>query len=86
MELGLEGAKALVTGASKGIGFACARLLAEEGCAVAINARDGGRLESAAESLAQPTGAKVVPIAADMSVPEDAERVNRVAIEQLGGA
>jgi 3-oxoacyl-[acyl-carrier protein] reductase len=84
MDLGLEGANALVTGASKGIGFACARLLAEEGCAVAINARDDGRLGSAADSLAQSTGRKVVPIAGDMSVPEDVERVNRTAIEQLG--
>jgi 3-oxoacyl-[acyl-carrier protein] reductase len=84
MDLGLEGANALVTGASKGIGFACARLLAEEGCAVAINARDGERLGSAAESLAGSTGCRALAIAGDMSVSEDAERVNREAIERLG--
>lgn len=84
MDLGLEGANALVTGASKGIGFACARLLAEEGCAVAINGRDGERLSEAADSIAQESGRKIVPIAGDMGVPEDAERVNRGAIEQLG--
>jgi 3-oxoacyl-[acyl-carrier protein] reductase len=85
MDLGLDGANALVTGASKGIGFACARLLAEEGCAVAINARDEERLRSAAESLAAETGGKVIPLAGDMSDPEDAERVAKEAIEQLGG-
>jgi NAD(P)-dependent dehydrogenase (short-subunit alcohol dehydrogenase family) len=84
MELGLEGASALVTGASKGIGFACATLLAQEGCSVALNGRDAERLGAAADSLASQSGRKVVPIAGDMSVPDDAERVGRAAIEQFG--
>lgn len=84
MDLGLQGATALVTGASKGIGFACAQLLAKEGCAVAINGRDEDRLGTAAESLASESGAKIVPVAGDMSVADDAERVNRQAIERLG--
>jgi 3-oxoacyl-[acyl-carrier protein] reductase len=85
MDLGLDGATALVTGASKGIGFACAQLLAQEGCSVAINGRDEDRLGAAAESLARESGRNVVAVAGDMSVPEDAERVNRRAIEQMGG-
>jgi 3-oxoacyl-[acyl-carrier protein] reductase len=84
MELGLEGAHALVTGASKGIGLACARLLAQEGCDVAINGRDEERLGAAAEEVASESGRKIIPVPGDMSVPEDAERVNRSAIEQLG--
>jgi NAD(P)-dependent dehydrogenase (short-subunit alcohol dehydrogenase family) len=84
MELGLEGATALVTGASKGIGFACAKLLAQEGCAVAINGRDEERLGTAAESLASESGRKVIPLPGDMSVPGDAESVGRKAIEQFG--
>jgi len=84
MDLGLEGANALITGASKGIGLACARLLAQEGCSVAINGRDRERLDAAARSLSAETGRKIVPIAGDMSVPEEAERVNREAIDQLG--
>lgn len=84
MDLGLDGATALVTGASKGIGFASARLLAQEGCAVIINGRDEERLGAAVESLAGETGGKVHGLAGDMSAPEDAERVNRQAIEQLG--
>lgn len=84
MDLGLEGANALVTGASKGIGFACAKLLAQEGCAVAINGRDQERLGATAESIASETGRKVLPLPGDMSVPDDSERVSREAIEQLG--
>ena len=39
MELGLQGKRAIVTGASRGIGFAIAEALAAEGCAVSICAR-----------------------------------------------
>jgi 3-oxoacyl-[acyl-carrier protein] reductase len=84
MDLGLEGANALVTGASKGIGFASAKLLAQEGCTVAINGRDAERLGQAAESVSSDSGRSVLPVAGDMSVPDDAERVARQAIEQLG--
>jgi NAD(P)-dependent dehydrogenase (short-subunit alcohol dehydrogenase family) len=85
MDLGLEGANALITGASKGIGFECARLLAQEGCAVAINGRDRDRLEAAADSIARESGRKLLALPGDMSVPEDAERVAHEAIDQLGG-
>jgi 3-oxoacyl-[acyl-carrier protein] reductase len=85
MDLGLDGSKALITGASKGIGFACAELLTQEGCQVAINGRDEGRLNDAADSLEKSTGRRPVTLAGDMSVPADAERVSLQAIERLGG-
>lgn len=47
MNLNLEGTRALVMGASRGLGFAVARLLASEGCALAISARDTPRLDAA---------------------------------------
>jgi len=84
MDLGLEGANVLITGASKGIGFSCARLLGEEGANVAINGRDEERLGKAAEELSNESGREVLTLAGDMSSPEDAERVVKQAIEQLG--
>ena len=84
MDLGLHDAKALITGASKGIGFACAQLLTSEGCDVAINGRDEARLKQAADELAQQSGRTVLPLAGDMSVPDQAEAVSLAAIEQLG--
>ena len=48
----LKGKRALVTGASKGIGLAIARVLAGEGCGVAICARNGGELSRALEQIA----------------------------------
>lgn len=51
MDLGLAGKRALVTGASRGIGLAIARALAEEGCAVTLNGRDAPRLAAALTGL-----------------------------------
>ncbi len=58
MELGLAGRVALVTASSKGLGFAAARALASEGCAVSINARHAETLERAANVLRE-AGAEV---------------------------
>ncbi|MEJ2869258.1 SDR family NAD(P)-dependent oxidoreductase [Actinomycetospora sp. OC33-EN08] len=60
MDLGLGGARAIVTGASRGIGLACAQALAAEGARVALVARSADDLEAAAarvdgETLAIPT-------------------------------
>jgi 3-oxoacyl-[acyl-carrier protein] reductase len=51
MDLGLKGRVALVTGASKGLGHAIAKMLAEEGAKVAITSRDEGRIEAAAKAI-----------------------------------
>jgi 3-oxoacyl-[acyl-carrier protein] reductase len=85
MNLGLTGKNVLVTGASKGIGRASARLFAEEGCRVAIVARTKEDLEKTAKEIVSETGGVVVPLTGDMSVQEDVERVTAEAIEGLGG-
>jgi 3-oxoacyl-[acyl-carrier protein] reductase len=84
VNLGLEGKVAFVTGASKGIGRETARLLAEEGCKVAITARDPERLEAAARELRDETGGEVIGLAGDMSVMEDVERCVEEATDRLG--
>src|SRR5215216_5887784 len=84
MDLGLEGLVAFITGASKGIGKQCARVLAEEGCTVVITARGQELLEKTAQELADATGRKIVPIAGDMSKPEDVERAVAETIDSFG--
>src|ERR1051326_8914738 len=52
MDLGLRGRKALVTGASKGIGQACAEILAEEGCDVVLVSRTAADLDKVRAKIA----------------------------------
>lgn len=84
MDLGMTGMKAVVTGGSKGIGREAVRLLAEEGCDVAVTARDADRLERATKELAEETGRTIVPLPGDMSVQADVDRTMNEAIAQLG--
>ena len=70
MELGLSGKTALITGSSKGIGLACAELLAAEGCNVQLVARNPADLEAARAHLSSHFGVGVTAVAADLSRPE----------------
>jgi NAD(P)-dependent dehydrogenase (short-subunit alcohol dehydrogenase family) len=80
----LDGRKALVTGASRGIGEALAVGLARFGADVAVAARDVGRLAGCAETIAA-TGRRAVPLAVDVrSVDAVRDGVGRAA-EALGG-
>lgn len=67
MELGISGKRALLTGASRGMGRACAEALAREGCEITICARSTGPLEEAAEAIRKETGAVVHTVAADVT-------------------
>jgi 3-oxoacyl-[acyl-carrier protein] reductase len=69
MDLGIAGRKAIVCASSRGLGFACAKALAEAGCEVVINGRNETQLAAAA-SLLKKTGAKVIPVAADVASPK----------------
>lgn len=64
MDLGLKGSAAWVTGASRGIGLACARRLLEEGASVLLSARGAEGLETARAALALEFGADRVQAAA----------------------
>ena len=71
MDLGLKGKRALVTGASKGIGFACAEALAAEGASVDMVARDPARLTAAREKI----GAAATAFPADLSKSDERARL-----------
>jgi 3-oxoacyl-[acyl-carrier protein] reductase len=62
MDLRLAGQTAFITGGSKGIGRECAYQLAQEGCSVAITARDAANLEKAAKAIANETGRRILPL------------------------
>ncbi len=85
MNLELQGKVAIVGGASQGIGFGIARLLAREGATVAMTARRDVDLQSAAERIRSETGARVLPIQADSRRAEDCLRVTDRVQGELGG-
>jgi 3-oxoacyl-[acyl-carrier protein] reductase len=78
MELGLRGKKALVTGASKGIGRACAEALAEEGCDVVLVSRTAADLEAVRAKIAGEHNVAVRYFALDLS---DSRNVDKIAAE-----
>jgi len=85
MDLQLKNKRALVTGASRGLGYATALALLQEGCQVVINSRNADRLQVAAESLRSATGGQVFTVAADVSAPGAAGQiVNEAAIALYG--
>jgi 3-oxoacyl-[acyl-carrier protein] reductase len=72
----LKKAAVLVTGGSCGIGFETARLLRERGARVAICARHGDMLESAAKQLG------ALPVVADVSKEEDVQRLISAVVKE----
>jgi 3-oxoacyl-[acyl-carrier protein] reductase len=85
MDLQLSGKVAIVTGSSKGLGFASAKALAAEGCRVCICARGEAQLEQAAAELRKASlDGSVLAVTADLAVAQGPERVVDATLHAFG--
>lgn len=85
MDLGLKDKVVAVAAASKGLGKAVALRVAHEGARVGICARSDAGTQRAAREIQAQTGAKVFPIAADLTHAQGAQRLVDSVAEQFGG-
>jgi 3-oxoacyl-[acyl-carrier protein] reductase len=87
MDLELRDKVAVITGSSKGLGFASAKALVAEGCRVTICARNAARLAEAEAELRADAGraGTVLAVQADVATPEGVEAVIGGTVESFGG-
>lgn len=85
MDLGLRGKVVLVAASSRGLGRACAMGFAREGADVVISSRDPSRLAQTATEIRGETDARVLEVQADMSIPENIERLVQATVDHYGG-
>jgi 3-oxoacyl-[acyl-carrier protein] reductase len=83
MDLGLTGKYALVTGGSHGIGLSIALTLAEEGCNVAICARNKERVNKTVKEI-KANGVQAIGVSADVMIVEDIDKVIKTIIDSWG--
>jgi len=79
----LDGRRALITGGSRGLGYAMATALAEAGAELVLVGREKESLESAKSELAK-IGPRIEIIVGDMGKPDDAQRVCNESLQQFG--
>ncbi|MGH7470357.1 MAG: SDR family oxidoreductase [Longimicrobiales bacterium] len=84
MMVDLTGKAAIVTGATRGIGFALAQMLVANGARVAIAARTARDVERVAAQLAQGDGARVLGVTADVGCFEDCQAMVARAVKAFG--
>jgi 3-oxoacyl-[acyl-carrier protein] reductase len=83
VDYGITGKVALIVGGSKGIGFEVAKLLAAEGCRVAVLARTKTDIDGAVQAI-RDAGGEAIGITADVSRPEDVEDAVRHVGDEWG--
>lgn len=84
MNLNLKNKVAIVLGASKGLGKACAKALAMEGAQVVIGSRDEKILKDTALELEKESGSKVVAVSTDVTIPKDLENIVARTVKEFG--
>src|SRR5579871_110520 len=85
MDLRLAGKIMMAGGASKGLGYAVAYALACEGASVAIASRDEAAVRRAADAIRADTGARVLPVAADLSRGDGVALWHAATLKEFGG-
>ena len=84
MDLELEGKVAIIGGASKGLGRACAQALAQEGARVAVCSRSQRDLDKAAQEIRDTTGREVLAFAGDLDRPETIRDLVGATVQRFG--
>jgi len=85
MDLKLEGRTCVVTGASRGIGRGIAKVLAAEGCRIAVVARRTNLLEELADEIAAAGHTRPIVIAEDLTAGGVMERIRERVLAEFGG-
>jgi len=85
MHLGLTGKVAMVAGASRGLGFAVARALAEEGALVSMSSRNAEAISAAAQRIQKETGGKVLAVACDVQSAKDIAHWHQATMDRFEG-
>ncbi|HSJ09916.1 MAG TPA: SDR family oxidoreductase [Longimicrobiales bacterium] len=84
MKLDMKGRVAVVTGGSRGIGYAIAEAFAEAGALVVIGARTADDVERAAKELSGRHDGRVVGMTCDVRSQEDCEALVKRAVDEFG--
>lgn len=84
MDLELKGKVAVIGGASKGLGRACAQVLAEEGVNIVLCSRSAADIEKAAQEIGVTTGAQVLAIAGDLDRHETIRDLVAASVKRFG--